>query len=76
MWIKKKEKNLKNKNFPKHEKFSKNLKKLQKRNFFLKKFKNFKFQKKMKNFQKNVNFKKMMKVFKKKSKKNIFWKKF
>ena len=39
MWIKKKEKNLKNKNFPKHEKFSKNLKKLQKRNFFLKKFK-------------------------------------
>ena len=66
MWIKKKEKNLKNKNFPKHEKFSKNLKKLQKRNFFLKKFKkklivklfnkNFKFQKKMKNFQKKCKF--------------------
>ena len=46
LWIKKKEKNLKNKNFPKHEKFSKNLKKikksknlknLKKENFFLKK---------------------------------------
>ena len=67
MWIKKKEKNLKNKNFPKHEKFSKNLKKLQKkqkRKVFLKKKlkKNWlwNFLTKILNFKKNEKFSKKM----------------
>ena len=63
MWIKKKEKNLKNKNFPKHEKFSKNLKKLQKRNFFLKKIQKKKLIVKL--FNKNFKFQKKWKIFKK-----------